>query len=418
MTKERVIFHCDCNSFYASVELLAYPHLKELPVAVSGSTDMRHGIILAKNEAAKKYGVKTAQTVWQAKKKCPQLQLLRPNRSKYTHYSRVINEIYGEYTDCVEPFGIDESWLDMSGSWQLFGASPKEVADILRQNVLKRTGLSISVGVSFNKIFAKLGSDYKKPNATTLISPENYKAIVWPMPVGDLLYVGGKMAETLKEVGIDTIGKLAAADEAMLQEILGKQGPQIIRYARGDDDALVRKIGEREPVKSVGNGTTFSRDLLGHADVHTATAQLADEVAQRLRSEKLFAHSLQVQIKNPQLKVISRQKNLPYSSNLAKDLAKIAMEIIGENWDYTKPIRMLTLTAQSLTPLPMSTQISLFEEAQELNPKREKLEHSIDAIRGKFGKQSIRLGGVLQNDIGFSRGAQVEEAEEKYEYEP
>ena len=221
---DRWVLHCDCNSFYASVELLDHPHLRDKPVAVCGDPESRHGIILAKNEAAKAFGVTTAETVWQALRKCPDLVLLAPSRKKYLHYSKIINTIYNEYTDLVEPFGIDESWLDVSGSYSLFAPSPRALAHLLRQRIKEETGLTISVGVSFNKVFAKLGSDYKKPDAVTVISRLNYRQLVWPMPASALLYVGRRVQDQLHRLGIDTIGQLAAADPAVLESSLGKLG--------------------------------------------------------------------------------------------------------------------------------------------------------------------------------------------------
>lgn len=404
----RVILHCDCNSFYASVELLAYPELREKPVAVSGSVDDRHGIILAKNDAAKKYDVKTAETVWQAKRKCPGLILLPPHHKKYREYSRIINDIYASYTDLVEPFGIDESWLDISGSWQLFGQNPFQVAERLRNEVKEKTGLTISIGISFNKVFAKLGSDYKKPDATTEITRENYKDILWPLPAGDMLFVGQKARQTLAEIGVRTIGDLAAADPELLQQVLGKQGRQLSVYARGEDGDPVSRVGEAETPKSIGNGLTFRRNLLGYRDIRVGVGSLADEVASRLRRHKLYAAGLQVLIKDPELKSISRQRGLPYATNLAKDIIDTSMEIIEENWDFAKPVRMLTLTAQSLTDMPFSTQTSLFGEEPRMDPRREKLERSIDHIREKYGHTVILEAGALRNDIGVEGKARPE----------
>lgn len=413
--KERIIFHCDCNSFYASVELLNYPALQAVPVAVSGSVDDRHGIILAKNEAAKKFGVQTAETVWQAKRKCPQLVFLPPHHGEYRRYSGIINAIYGNYTDRVEPFGIDESWLDMTGSWPLFGASPGAVANRLRAEIREKTGLTVSVGVSFNKVFAKLGSDYKKPDATTVITPENYRQILWPLPVGAMLYVGSKAADTLKELNIQTIGQLALADESLLHQLLGKQGRQIQHYALGQDNAPVLRAGEGEPIKSVGNGLTFKRNLQGYHDIRTAVGALADEVAARLRQRHLYAASLQVLIKNPELKSITRQKPLEFATNLAKDLTNAAMQLIQENWDLAKPIRMLTITAQSLTDMTFAAQTSLYGPPPGINKKREKLEQSMDAIRHKYGKSSVVGASLLRNDLGLSTGARPGEVDEKEE---
>ena len=224
--EQRVIFHCDCNSFYASVELLRYPELRGVPVAVCGSPDDRHGIILAKNEPAKRYGVQTAETVWSALRKCPGLKLLPPHHGQYREMSRAVNAIYARYTDRIEPFGIDESWLDMTQTWRLFGSSPAGVADAVRRAVKAETGLTISVGVSFNKVFAKLGSDYKKPDAVTVIDTENFRRIVWPLPVNTLLYVGRSAQNTLAGLGVRNIGQLAAAKDEDLRAALGKLGPE------------------------------------------------------------------------------------------------------------------------------------------------------------------------------------------------
>ena len=412
---ERVILHCDCNSFYASVELLRYPGLRDMPVAVSGSVDDRHGIILAKNDAAKKYNIKTAETVWQAKRKCPNLVLLPPHHKEYHKYSRYINTIYESYTDRVEPFGIDESWLDITGSWHLFGKNPREVADRLRAHIKNEIGLTISIGLSFNKVFAKLGSDYKKPDATTEITRDNYQELVWPMPAQSMLFVGGKAAAILAELGIKTLGQLANADEELLVQVLGKQGKAMRRYALGQDEEPVLHTGEGEPVKSVGNGLTFRRNLRGMADIRTAVGSLADEVAVRLRQQNLYATTVQVVIKNPELKSISRQKALLYATNLSKDITTAAVELIRANWDLQKPIRMLTITAQNLVDMPFATQTSLFGAEDKMSKKREQLERSMDEIRKKYGRTSIVEANILHNDIGLTSDAHVGEEDSDWE---
>jgi DNA polymerase-4 len=398
---ERVIFHCDCNSFFASVELLRHPELKSEPVAVCGDPEMRHGIILAKNEAAKRFGVQTAESVYSALRKCPQLKLLSPHHDDYRAYSRTINAIYARFTDRVEPFGIDESWLDMTGSWHLFGTSPEEVAHTLRRTVTAETGLTVSIGVSFNKVFAKLGSDYKKPDAVTCITPQNYKQIVWPLPVGDLLFVGSAARTTLAKLGVRNIGQLAAADETTLRAALGKLGPELHRYALGEDDAPVRRADERPEVKSVGNGMTFRRNLQGEADIHAGLYTLADEVATRLRKHGLCCTAVQVIIKDTNLKSISRQKQLPTATNLAKEISDAAMQLVCANWDLHTPIRMLTVTALNLTDGSEAQQLSLLEPDTPTNTRRAQLEKSLDSIRQKYGKHAIAPGFVLQNDIGL-----------------
>ena len=259
---ERVILHCDLNSFFASVELLDKPTLRDVPVAVCGDPKSRHGIILAKNEPAKKMGVKTAETLWQARKKCPALVLLPPHHRLYEEYSRRVNEIYDRFTDLVEPFGIDESWLDVTGSLHLFGGDGKALADRIRATIREETGLTVSVGVSFNKVFAKLGSDMKKPDATTVIPAEGWQSMVWPLPLGDMLFAGRTATETLRKYGIETVGQLAACDPALPEQLLGKTGLQLWQYANGMDKSPVKPRHAAEPVKSVGNGTTFPQNLV------------------------------------------------------------------------------------------------------------------------------------------------------------
>ena len=278
---DRVILHCDLNCFFASVELLSHPDLRDIPTAVCGDPASRHGIILAKNEPAKRLGIQTAETIWQAKKKCPGLVLLPPHHGLYQEYSRRVNAIYEQYTDLVEPFGIDESWLDITGSMHLFGGDPKAIADALRRRLRQELGLTISVGVSFNKVFAKLGSDYKKPDATTVISRENWQDIVWPLPVGDLLFVGRAAGRVLHQYGVETIGQLAACSPQMLETLLGKLGLQLHEYANGLDGSPVRPAGQQEPVKSVGNGTTFPKNLTRWEEVQRGLAVLSDSVADR-----------------------------------------------------------------------------------------------------------------------------------------
>ena len=241
LTKNRVILHCDMNGFFASVELLDYPELRDKPMAVCGDPESRHGIILAKNEIAKRYGIVTAETLWQARKKCPDLQTVPPHHKKYQHYSRLINEIYLQYTDMVEPFSVDESWLDVTASQKLFG-NGKQIADKIRNQVKKELGLTLSAGVSFNKIFAKMGSDYKKPDATTVITQENYKNILWPLDIRDLFFVGKATADKLQGIGIHTIGQLAESDRHTVTALLGKQGSIIHDYANGLDQTPVSRF--------------------------------------------------------------------------------------------------------------------------------------------------------------------------------
>ena len=391
---ERVILHCDQNCFFASVELLSHPDLRDVPMAVCGDPASRHGIILAKNEPAKRFGIQTAETVWQARRKCPGLVLLPPHHKLYREYSVRVNELYGQYTDLVEPFGIDESWLDITGSMHLFGGDPVAIADELRRRVREELGLSISVGVSFNKIFAKLGSDYKKPDATTLISPENWQEIVWPLPVGAMLFVGRSAQRTLAQYGVETIGQLAACRPEMLEKLLGKLGRQLHEYANGLDRSPVRPQAEREPVTSVGNGTTCPHDLTRWEEVRAGLAALSDSVAMRLRRQGLYCSGVQVTIKDSSFCSISRQKRLESPTRLMKDIQRAAMELTRSAWRAPTPIRMLTVTALHITESAESfEQLDLLGAGRAVSDARqEKLESAVRAIRDKFGDGSITFG--------------------------
>ena len=391
---ERTILHCDLNSFFASVELLSLPNLREKPVAVCGNPENRHGIILAKNEPAKKYGVATAETIWQAKRKCPELILIPPHREQYYKYSRLVNEIYESYTDRVEPFGIDESWLDITETMHLFGGSGQKIADRIRQQIWEELGLTISVGVSFNKIFAKLGSDYKKPNATTVITRENYRQLLYPLPVSALLYVGHAAENTLRSMGVRTIGELARLDKDVLSRALGKAGESLYEYANGLDQSPVRFANEREEVKSVGNGMTFSRNLEGEADVRAGVAFLTDSVASRLRRAGLKGATVHIYIKNPKFQSISKQKALPHPTDLSRELFAAVMELVEQCWRYSDPVRMMTITVTNLVESDCAEQLSLFDTSRPHREKLEKLETAVDGVRSRFGK------GIIQQEIG------------------
>lgn len=358
-------------------------------MAVAGDPEKRHGIILAKNEKAKALGIKTAQTVWQARQICPDLLLVPPHHEKYEAVSRKINAIYRSFTDLVEPFSVDESWLDVTGSRRLFGDG-KTIADTLRREVRERIGVTISVGVSYNKIFAKLGSDYKKPDATTVILPEDVERIVYPLPVGDLFGVGRRMQVQLENLGIRTVGALAAADTEFLRRRFGKAGETLSLYARGLDDSPVRP--DREPVKSVGNGLTYPKDLVGASEIYSHLLALSDSVAGRLRREGKKALTVQVSVKDPMLTVIQRQKKLDRPVCTARQIADAAMELVRANWNVdASPVRALTVTATDLCgeeEYPL--QYSLVAREEDLRQKKqETVEIAMDKLRGKYGNGII-----------------------------
>ena len=388
---DRTILHCDLNGFYASVELLGHPELREQPVAVCGDPESRHGIILAKNEAAKRFQVRTAETIWQARRKCPGLILLPAHHEKYRAYSRKVNAIYEQYTDLVEPFGIDESWLDITGSMHLFGGDARQIADEIRQRVKSELGLTISVGVSFNKIFAKLGSDLKKPDATTVIRREDVERVVWPLPVTDLLFVGRASAKVLQQYGICTIGDLAGFGREPLVRLLGKQGGQLYDYAAGLEHSPVTPAGATPPPKSIGNSITFRRNLVGEADIRAGVSLLADSVSGRLRKHGMKCSTVQVTIRDPDFKNICRQKRLDAPTCLFRDINQAALELIAQSWNPRAPIRLLAVTGQNLVPEEdAGEQLDLFHrDASPRRERRERLERTVDRIRSKYGKEAI-----------------------------
>lgn len=388
--------HCDCNSYFASVECINRPELKSVPMAVCGDPKNRHGIILAKNEPAKAYGVQTAETIWQAKKKCPNLTLITPHHNLYSEYSKKINEVYACYTDQVEAFSVDESWLDVTGSRHLFGTG-KQIADALRARVEQEFGLTISVGVSYNKIFAKMGSDYKKPNATTVITRENYQALLWPLPARDLFFVGRAAAGALDARGIRTIGDIAAAGKERMKAYLGRMGVTIWEYASGLDSSPVRKIGNTVPPKSVGNSITFARDLSGIEDIRSGLLMLTDQVGTRLRAQRLYGTTVQVMIKDPSLSTISRQRKLPAPSNSTKELFEAALAIVTDAWPINAPIRMLSVTAANLTD-NCAMQTNLFADPEQTQ-RRAKLDSAVDSIRARYGQHAVAFGRTMHSDI-------------------
>ena len=395
----RIILHCDCNSFYASVETVLNPAYKNVPMAVCGSESDRHGIVLAKNELAKKYGILTAETVYSAKKKCPNLVIAEPHHEEYLKFSKRVNEIYARYTDMIEPFGIDESWLDVTASQKLFG-SGKDLAERIRREVKEEIGITVSIGVSFNKVFAKLGSDYKKPDAITVIDQSNFREIVFPLPVSDLLFVGKKTASSLISMGIRTIGELAKTSREMLALRFGKMGETLFRYANGLDDSPVE--ASKDDAKSISNGFTFRHDLVGREECRIGIEYLSEEIARRLRKHGQLCGTVAITIKDEYLRTIQRQKPIYPPTDIAREISSAAYNILIEEWSDDKPIRMITIAASSLIKSDMSaTQISLFEDSSSKREKYGKREVAVDKIRQKFGNESIINGAIIDSDIGL-----------------
>lgn len=414
MMGDRVILHCDCNSFFASVETVFHPEYAKVPMAVAGSEEARHGIILAKNPLAGQYGIKTAETVREAKRKCPTLVLVPPRHGEYARFSKRVRQIYERYTDLVEPFGMDECWLDVTGSLRLFG-SGEEIAHKIREEVKREIGITISVGVSFNKIYAKLGSDYKKPDAVTVISRENYKEIVYPLSVDSMIFVGARTAKELSVAGIKTIGELAAASDTFLSFKFGKLGPQLGRNARGEDDSPVASLYAATDPKSVGNGMTFRKDLTTEEEIRLGLEALSEEVAYRLRRAGMVCTTVGIHIKDPMLKSISRQMPQEPPSNLAREIAKTALTLLKENWHIGSPIRMLTVTGMNLCGEGEAvSQIGFFDEEKEARRKRTGiLEETVDKLRERYGVGAVRSGAVIGNKIGVTDDGSFSEKTEE-----
>ncbi len=391
----RIILHSDCNCFYASVECALNPALKGKPVAVSGNPEKRHGIILTKSEEAKKFGVKTGETIWQAKKKCPQLITLPPNFSKYVEYSKRVKEIYYKYTDMVESFGLDEAWLDVTGSTKLFG-NGYEIAQQIRNRIKKELDITVSIGVSYNKIFAKLGSDYKKPDAVTLINKSNYKHLVWSLPAEDLLYVGSATKKKLNSLGIFTIGQIANTPADILKKNLGKWGQMLHSFANGNDTSTVALYGETSPVKSIGNSTTSPRDLKDITDVKIIMGVLADSVTRRMREQGLSCMLVSITVRDSKLYSFTRQKKLLSYTDITSEILNTALALFKENYSWKNPIRSLGLSVSELTCKDSGTQLSLFEDNKK-RLRQESLDKTTDALKNRFGNFIINPAVMLKD---------------------
>ena len=407
---ERLIFHCDCNNFFASCECLERPELRDVPMAVAGDPEERVGVVVAKNELAKKYGVKTTDTVWQARKKCPQIVFVPPRHRYYKEVSDRVNAIYRDYSDYVEPASIDESYLDMTGTLDYYHMSARELADTIRERVKREIGVTISVGVAGNKVFAKMGSDYKKPDATTVILGEDYREILWPLPVSDLMFAGKASVKLLNQKGIHTVGDLALQPKERITALLGKGGEGLWAYANGLDTEPVRKWGERPEVKSVSHGMTFRRDLFTLEEIRTGVAVQADRIAMSLRRQGLKGSVVSVQIKKPTLDSFSRQTTLGHYTWLQQEIRDTAMKLIAGNWRIGDPIRAITVGVSRLVPAAEATeQLDMFdlagapEESGKMREKQDKVEAAMDALRQKMGNTAVTLGVQRNEEIGIRR---------------
>jgi len=392
----KIILHSDLNNFFASVECRDHPELKEVPLAVCGSKEKRHGIVLAKNYPAKAFGIVTGEPIWKAVSKCPRLITVPPRFQLYLECSEKVRDIYRDYTDLIEPFGIDECWLDVTGSLTLFG-SGTAIADTIRNRVRNELGITVSIGVSYNKIFAKLGSDMKKPDAVTEITERNYRDTVWPLPVGDLLYVGRATKKKLKGVGIHTIGGLALTSCRRMEDYLGKCGKILWFFANGLDESSVRQDGRDSVIKSIGNSTTTPRDLVCLEDVKAVFYLLGDSVAKRLRKHNLKGRTVQIHIRDEDLVTISRQGFLDHVTCSSYDIAEKAIRLFTESWPWHKKIRSMGLKVTDLSESDNMIQPTVwgFTRIQ----KREFIDASMDVIRERYGYYSVRRALLMKNDL-------------------
>ncbi len=395
---DRVILHCDLNNFYASVECAINPILWTKPMAVTGNPRTRHGIILAKNQIAKELGVKTAQTIWEAKKLCPNLICLPPQFELYQEYSKKVRAIYLRYTDLVESFGPDECWLDVTKSTHLFG-SGEEIADTLRKVVKEETGLTISVGVSFNKFFAKLGSDLKKPDATTVISRENFKEKIWGLPADNLIFIGKKTYEKLNRLNIYTIGDLAKADEKILKQQFGILGPQYKLMANGEDTTPIAHQDFIDKTKSVGNGMTAIRDLTTREEIEAMIYTLAEKVAFRMREAGFVGKTAHLTLRNSDLSHDGHSYTQNYYTDDALEFAQMCIRIFNTEWKGIErfSVRSVRISMSNLDYKDKAQQIDFFNYNK--LEKERKLNESLDKIRQKYGFYAVRRAKTLNRDF-------------------
>lgn len=391
----RTILHSDLNNFYASVEVMKNPDYRDVPLVVTGSVEDRHGIVLAKNQIAKELGVKTGEVVWETRKKCgEELVCVQADFPSYYRVSRAVKEIYGRFTDHIEPFGIDECWLDVTDSVKNFGTG-EEIAQKIRTAVKEEIGVTVSIGVSFNKVFAKLGSDMKKPDAITVINESNYKNTVWKLPVGDLLYVGRATKNKLEKIGVHTIGDLANTDPKVLRTLLGVWGTTLYRYANGLDDTPVVSKRDEESVKSISNSLTDYKDLTNFEEVKTLIMLLCESVASRLRESGLGkAGTVKLTVTDNQLNTVGKQTKLVKPTHSSIDIANCCYKLFKQLYKWEYPVRAVGVGVSSFT---LGTeQLSLYGDAGK-DDKVDRLDSVVDGIRKKYGNNSVQRATVLQD---------------------
>ncbi len=393
---ERAILHSDLNCFYASVEMMLDPSLRGKAVAVCGSTEDRHGIVLAKSEKAKKAGIKTGMVNWEARQLCRDLIVVPPQYDQYLKYSKLTQAIYKRYTDMVEPFGMDECWIDITKSQGAYG-SPMSIAEEIRRSVREELGLTVSIGVSYNKIFSKLGSDMKKPDAITSITREEYQDKVWPLDCSEMIYCGPATTKKLAKYGIHTIGEVAQTDPNFLKNLLGVNGLALWTYANGKDTSRVMHKDFVSPVKSIGHGITCISDLEDEEEVWKVMLELSQDVGHRLRLHGLSARAVQVSVRGNDLLGAQFQCRLPFRTQLPSEIAAAGFRVFQQRYHWGTKVRAVCIRAIDLSPQSDPDQLSLFVDTAKVT-RRERLEDTIEELRGRYGKKAITYG-ILLGDL-------------------
>ena len=393
----RKILHIDCNCFYAAVEMQRHPKLRNKPLAVCGSVEDRHGIVLTANYLAKPRGVKTGMAIWQAKQVCPELEVLPPDMAEYIRFSQMAREIYEDYSDLIEPFGLDENWVDVTGSVGLFG-NAMTIAREISERIKFELGITVSIGVANNKITAKLGSDYRKPDAITRIERDNYKEIVYPLPVEDLLYVGPATRRKLNQMGVFTIGELAELPLDILTSRFGKLGRVLAIFAQGNDISPVKHTDHNVVIKSVGNSATTPRDLTSDEDVWTMLLLLSESVAQRMRELGSRCTTVEMSVRDTKLESLTRQQKLKTPTCASLEIARTAFDLFRKNYSWGLPIRSIGVRGAGLVPADQPVQLSLFVDHSK-REKWERIDKAVDGIRVRYGYSSIRRAAMQADPL-------------------
>jgi len=397
---ERIILHCDINNCYASIECAENPSLRGKPIAVCGDSEERHGIVLAKSQEAKECGVQTGETIWQAKLKCPSLIIVKPNFDIYLKYSKAARDIYYRFTDKIEPFGLDECWLDVTGSTKLFG-SGGEIAELIRKTIHAELGITISVGVSFNKVFAKLASDLKKPNAVTVIDKKTFKKRVWPLPAEYLMGVGRSTLKTLHSLYIKTIGDIAKESPEYLKKVLGKCGVQLWEYAQGLENSPVSDCDFSSPVKSIGHGITTPADLKSNDEAWHLIFALSETIGKKLRSNRLATNGIQISIRDSEFQNHNFQCVLPSPTQSSLAISRQVYSLFSKKYAWKYNIRSITVRAINLVPYGTPYQLDLWGNTQKIT-KLEKIESTMDKLQHRFGDNIVNYAMIMYDRNHYS----------------